>query len=386
MIALLIIFIVVLLTMAYSYLKCTALTSFSTLIAAIFGSVVALGYYDALARFILDKGYGGQAALPLSLILLFVLTFAIVRSAADFALTTNIELGDIAKRIAAVICGSVTGLIISGLILIALALAPLGPRWPYARFPDTGVSASTLRSPKKPVINADGFTAGLFSWISRGSLSSSKSFAVYHDDFINQIHLNTLQSKNKVYSIAGSKAASVPARGVRKLANDNENLTVVRIELSNSPVKRGGAKDPDGAVSFSPAQLRLICKPPGHTDTRGAGSAVYPVGRVLAARSIDRDTEKTELTGPFTGKALVRQDLSTPVILAVADFASGKALLDVAFDVPSGSVPVLLEFKQNAVVKLPAPVEASDENEEFLRTGGQQDAPADAAAGNATNP
>jgi hypothetical protein len=35
---------------------------------------------------------------------------------------------------------------------------------------------------------------------------------------------------------------------------------------------------------------------------------------------------------------------------------------------------------------LPAPVEASDENEEFLRTGGQQDAPADAAAGNATNP
>lgn len=365
--------IIILLSMAYCYLKCDALTSFATLISGVLGFIVAFAYYESLGGWMLGMGYGGQWAMPLVYVLLFVITFAVMRTVGDQVLGSGIELGDLAKRITAVICGLLLGVIISGVVLISLSLAPLAAKWPYPRFAESGLDASSLRSAKKPLVNADGFVAGLFGWISKGSLSSGKSFAVYHDDYISEIRMNRLKVKDGIYSVAGKDSIAVPKKGVRKLDGDNDNLTVVRMELRDSDIKKGGAKDPDRNVSFTLSQVRLVCKKKGQgqTDTRGAGQVVYPEGRVVTRKRLDNKAENKPLTGPMTGRFFEKRNLDEMITVPSGDFKAGKARLDIAFDVPSGMEPVLLAFKQNAVTKVPASVPASDENEELLRTGGQ---------------
>ena len=371
MVATVIALIIVLLSVAYFYLKCGALASFSTFIAGVVGLIVAFGYYEALGGFILSKGHGGQWGLPLVYVFLFVIGFAIVRSAADFIMGEQVEFGTWITKITAVVCGILLGVIISGVVFVSMSLAPLGPKWPYKRFGDSGISIASLRSAKKPLINADGFVTGLFSWISKGSLSSSRSFAVYHDDFINQVHLNGLKAKESVYTVAGKKAVSVPGRGVRRLDSDNENLTVVRVKTNNADIKRGGAQDPGRKVSFMLSQVRLICKTKGQSDMRGSGVVVYPKGRVVSRRQAGDDAKIKELTGVMNGRVVVEQNLDDVITLTNEELKPDGPKLDLAFDVPEGMEAVLLEFKQNAVTKVPSTVSASEENEEFLRAGGK---------------
>jgi hypothetical protein len=374
MVATVIALIIILLSVAYLYLKCGALASFSTFIAGVVGLVVAFAYYESLGGFILSKGHLGQWALPLVYILLFVTAFAIVRSAADFIMGEQVEFGALITKITAVVCGILLGMIISGAVFVTMSLAPLGPKWPYKRFADSGISIRSLDSPSKPLINADGFAAGLFSWISKGSFSSKKSFAVYHDDFVNQVHLNGLKAKESVYTIAGKKAVSIPSRGIRTLGSDNENLTMVRLTVKNGPIERGGAQDPDSKVSFTLSQIRLICKDKNaksDSPTSGSGVAVYPKGRVVGRRQAAEDAKIKELTGLMDGRVVLEQNLDDIITLTSDDLKADGPKLDIAFDVPANMEAVLLEFKQNAVTKAPPTVQASEENEDFLRTGGK---------------
>lgn len=53
-----IIIIVILLTLAYFYLKCSLLTSFSMFMAAVFATLVTLSYYEVAANLLILRGYG----------------------------------------------------------------------------------------------------------------------------------------------------------------------------------------------------------------------------------------------------------------------------------------------------------------------------------------
>ena len=383
MVAMILILIIVLLSVAHFYLKSGALVSFATFAAAVFGVIVAFAYYEPLTNMLLSRGYGGQWASSGIYVALFVLTFVVIRTAADFMFGQDVELGNVITKTTAVICGVLTGLIISGVVLVALAMAPIPAKWHYARLGD-GVSAVTIakniRSPVTPLIRADGIVTGLFAGISRGSLSSKKSFAVYHTDFLNQVHLNNYKAKEKVYSVAGNKAVRVPKKGVRKLDSDNDNLTVVRIEVKNADVKRGGARSAEGDVAFTLGQVRLICKKKGQADTRGSAIAVYPEGRIVSRRRADKDAKKKNLTGVMNGRVLEKRSLDKIIKLGRDEFMIGgksaDARVDLAFDVPSSMEAVLLEFKQNVAVEVPASTPASEEAEQLLNSSGRR-SPAD---------
>ncbi len=378
MFAMIFILIVVLLSVAHFYLKSGALVSFATFAGAVFGIIVAFTYYEPLAGQLLSRGYGGQWALPGIYVLLFVLTFAVFRAAADLIFAQDIELHTVITKTTAVICGLLTGLIISGVVIIAVAMAPTSAKWPYARLGDgqRAVTVASISSPSNPLIRADSFVTSLFSWISRGSLSSRKSFAVYHKDFLNQVHLNNYKAKDKVYTVAGKSAVSVPKKGVRKLDSDNDNLTVVRMEVKNTDIKKGGARDAEGDVAFTLGQVRLICKQNGQTDTRGSATAIYPEGRVVSRRTADKDADKKGLTGAMSGRVLVKRSLDEIIKLDREEFKIGgrgaDARVDLAFKVPSGMEGVLLEFKQNVAVSVPAPVPASEEAERLLNSAGRK--------------
>ncbi len=376
MLAIVLILIIVILSVAHFYLKSGALVSFATFAAAVFGVIVAFAYYEPLTNMLLSRGYGGQWASAGIYVVLFVLTFAVIRTAVDFMFGQDVELGNVITKVTAIVCGILTGLIISGVVLVALAMAPTPAKWPYARLGDgkSAVTVANIRSPGKPLIRADGIVTELFSWISRGSLSSKKSFAVYHTGFLNQIHLNNYKAKEKVYTVAGKSAVSVPKKGVRKLDSDNDNLTVVRMKVKNADVKKGGARDADGDVAFTLGQIRLICKPNGQTDTRGSATAVYPEGRVVSRRTADKDVDKKNLTGAMSGRVLEKRSLDEIIELDRQEFKIGNrgadARVDLAFKVPSGMEGVLLEFKQNVAVNVPASVPASEDAERLLNSAG----------------
>lgn len=392
MLALVGILIIVILSAAYFFLKSGAVTSFATMIAGVLGFILAFGYFEAIGGFLLSKGQGGQLVLSLSFLLLFILGFAIFRVAADFILGSDIKLSDLVTKITSTICGIFTGLIISGVLLIVIGMAPTSTKIPYQRFGEGSLSTAMLRSPSKPIINADGLVAGIFSFVSKGSLSSGKSFAVYHADFTDQIHLNGLKAKDGVYMFAGNKAIRVPKKGVRKLDGDNGNVTVVRMEVKSSDIAKGGARDPEKKIAFTLSQVRLICKKKGQPGTGGSGEVFYPEGLIVTRRQAgaDENAEKQELTGVMDGRVLVKKKLDEIITLSGDDFkhrgTTSPARVDLSFDVPSGMEGVLLEFKYGAVSSVPKSEPASEEGEEYLDTDGKSASDAEGASSEGSNP
>jgi uncharacterized membrane protein len=124
-----IIFIVILLTLAHFYLKCSIMTSFSTMLASIFAMIIAFTYYEKLAELFVSRGYGVNWAHFGCFMLAFVLGFALMRALADLLVGANIDLGQKQVKMAAsLVCGLFTGVIISGSLLVALGMLPMQGR------------------------------------------------------------------------------------------------------------------------------------------------------------------------------------------------------------------------------------------------------------------
>ena len=347
MLATLLVLVITVLCVAHFYLKSSAITSFATLISAILGLILAFNYYEILANMLISRGHGEKWAQPGCFILLFMVGVAVTRLLADF-LTGPINFGNPIKYASAIICGVFVGLIISGAILIAIAMAPTNPKWPYPRFGAEGraVTPASLNNPKKALLNVDSLAAGIFGWVSKGSLSSGKSFSVYHADFINQIHLNSLGASNQILSIAAKEAVTIPKNGVRMLS---DNRVAVRTGIRGKEIADGGAMN-EGKILFTLSQIRLICKPKAQSnDLSGTAQAYYPHAYNIAGQPAE-DASDLGATIPFS-----RQDLKKLT-----------AWIDVLFKVGPSMTPVLLEFKQNTVVSLPKAVASTDEIEESL--------------------
>jgi hypothetical protein len=359
---------IILLSAAYFYLKSPVIASFAMLISSIVAMAVSFSYYEPLADMLINTGRGGQWAHSGCFALLFIVTIVILRVACDYLVGANIDFGIIVTRSAAVICGLLTGMIVSGVFVITIAIMPLSQKWPYARFEvDRSPVASDIRNAAgKSFLNTDGFTAGLFSWISKGSMSSEKSFAVYHAGFLDQIHLNRLtpvkkkaapdtnrRSRRPVAApevekptiIASSQAIEVGKTGFQM---QEDNRTIIQMDISGKEIADGGSIDESGMVSFTLSQVSLVCKEKNQPlNTAGSGLAVYP------EKYIAKDTSNTD--GASLGELIT---------FSRADFKGrGRtAAIKLAFDVPNSMRPVLLRFKQNAITGLPKKTTAEEAN------------------------
>jgi hypothetical protein len=359
-----VIIIVIFLTLIHFYLKCSLMTSFSTLIAAVFATVVAFSYHEAMADLFISRGYGADWAMSGCYLLAFVLGSALFRALADLLVGSNIDLGKPAKTVAALVCGLMTGVVIAGNFLIALSLMPVQHKVAYSRFPSDKLIV--LSNPSMPILNVDGFVTGLYSWLSRGALASDKSFSVTQADFLTKTHLNRYRINDGVQAIASRKCLTLPPKGKKPVrtwtTQDGVAFTVVRMGILSKGIADGGAMDASGQIRFTMAQLRLICKPAGEADNlRGSGIAVWP-------------------TGLYKNGAMIEKRLDD--IIEEKDTLGMKdrvLWVDVAFKVPDGQVPVAFQFKQNATISLVGltPVVSTPEVEQELNTDEKE---ADASA------
>ena len=342
---------------AYQLLKGTLVKAFAAIIITICASVVAFGYFELLANVFVSRSDNGRVlslvpwAQSLSFVLLFVLAFAVLQTIVALLTRQPVDFGLWPERIGRIVCGIFLGLILSGLLLTALAMAPLSNKWPYQRFDQR---SPNVENPGKVLPNADGFVTGWFSIISSGSFSGKKSFAVLHPDFLDQLFLNRHNVTDDVSIVTSSQAIEVPrkretpacwlAREDIKDSDDSplqkrgHNLTIVRVGIKRSALKTNAVVN---GGTFTLSQLRLVCKQQTYAENLlGKGKNIYPIGYLATAGQIQK------------------KRLNDPIKLKRNDFDDRVKWIDFAFYVPNRFVPVLVEFKQNSISELPPPVAA----------------------------
>ncbi|MHC4155870.1 MAG: hypothetical protein ACYST6_13230 [Planctomycetota bacterium] len=338
---------------AYQYLKGKCVRAFATFITALSAGFVAFAYFELLAGLIVSRGDSLPAivvpwAQTIAFVVLFLVVFAVLYVIAGQIMRRPVALPDFPDRIGRAVCGILLGLVLAGLLLTALAMAPLPNKYPYQRFQPANPKPG---QPQKVLFSADGFATGWFSAVSRGAFSGKKSFAVLHPDFLDQAFLNRCKATAGIPVVTAKNAIELPQRrqdpnnvaawsapdglnttdGNPVPTKSGHSLVILRLGL-----RRGSIKD---AGRFTPSQIRLICKQKGLNEKPLAGRAInaYPLGYMQA-----QDTLKlTRLTDKIT------------VSYTDFDERSSVRYIDFAFYVPTGFVPVLIQFKQNGIAEVP---------------------------------
>jgi hypothetical protein len=328
---------------AVMFLKGTFLRAFAAFMAALSAGIVAFAYFELLAGFLDFLGTWAQSG---SFLLLFIVAF-IALLAAIIPLTRQpVDFGLNPERAGRIVFGLLAGFIISGLVLTAGAIAPLSNTFPYQRFDP---AKPDIQSPGKPLLNPDGFITRWFGIISSGSLGGSKSFAVLHADFLDQVYLDRLMTDKDVSAMAEPGAIELPAKaaawpspdglkdntGAPLSSKTGYDLIMVRIGITARALKKGG--------SFTTGQLRLICKNKEEKQRfKGSAVIVYPLGYLKSANQL-------QLKSPAELIAITANDVKT-----------GTKSIDFAFYVPNGFSPVAVGFKGNIIAEVPAIVTAEE--------------------------
>ncbi len=322
MLAELAVILVILVTVTFIYLKGTVIKAFLLLINTFVAATVAFAYFETLGRLIIGYGLVVEWAFAAVLILIFALVLAILNAVGGKLVPADIYFGDFSDRVIRCLIAAFAGLAIAGVILTAVAMMPIGTKWPYERF------SATVSNPTEPektlILSADGFITSVSSWLSRGSMSGQKSLAVFHPDLLNEIYLNRIGCDKDNSAVAGESAISVETAWAAQTelvsASDNQPIR------GGSQTKAVIVKAATEGKTFTMSQVRLVCKGSDSADNwKGSGQVVWPVGYITRENVVDR------------------KNLSEKVTLRQLDFV---------FYIPTDTVPVMLQFKQNAVASV----------------------------------
>jgi len=340
---------------AFQFIKGNITRGVATVFVALISSFLAFAYYEWLAIFL--SGYVesvGPWAQLICYALLFLIGFALLQTGIIAVLRDPIDLGDLAEKIGRPICGAILGLIISGVVVTAVGLAPLPAKYPYARFDERNPD---VEKPKKSLLNTDGLVTGLFSTVSQGSfkaISKPRSFSTLHASFLDQISLNRHGINKGVSAQAtpGSVVMELPRKAAAWIAPDNlTNLAgealpgkaghqamIVRMGLKRKALS-------SNAGVFTMSQVRVVCKARDQVADAlsGSGTAIYPAGYMYKATQVDvkRLGDKIEVK---------RDDFNDQPIRWIAFL----------FHVPGNQVPVLAQFKLNSADRIAKPVSGDD--------------------------
>jgi len=245
--------------------------AFLTTICAVF----ALGYYEWLGPAML---HGTQPAYgdALSLILHFVIPLLVLRVVFDKLIVGNAPLGGWADRACGGVLGLYIGVVMVGILTLALQMMPYGSSvMGYKPF-----DSSLQRTDR---IYCDEFALGVFG--SAASLASDRSFDRIHDDLLLELFCarNTAGLNGRVE--APSDALTVPASfkpgdkwtqvaSHDKLPEDpckpgvKSEVLIIRTRVSN---KSRSDRKGDGWYRLPATHFRLVTR---------SGTSLYPLGYI----------------------------------------------------------------------------------------------------------
>jgi hypothetical protein len=331
----------------YLFLKGTLAQGITMIFNALIAGFAAFGFYEMLTGYLIKYSPGIAIWAPMiCFLLLFVLVFAILQAVAMQISKEKINFGKLPEQIGRPVAGVILGYIVTGHLLVAAAMAPIPNQYPYPRFDSRNPNPA---SPNKALLSPDGFVAGLFGTVSTGSLGpmgEPKSFAMLHAGFVDQLHLNrtgkdvSLMTETEAIKVESKNVWEAPenlrdSEGKPVSSQAGRSLLLARVEIRKAALKDAG--------KFTLSQFRLVCGPKTTAGPLAAkGEAVYPAGFIGA------------------GSRLETKPLGEVISIDAAKVTGDSITIDLAFHVPTGLTPVLIEFKRNNVAKVSMVASAQD--------------------------
>lgn len=170
---------------------------FCTIVAV----AVSLGFYASLNDVLTDNFLGEYTAYsePICLVMLFIFTLAALRTLADNYIRGNVKLPAAVDWIGASICGILNAQLFVGILVLGVTMLPLGGRvlgysaWLRSEYEERDPDHPELIAYERNHLwtRSDEFTAGLFSWLSAGSMRGNVVFASIYPDFPEAIFFST---------------------------------------------------------------------------------------------------------------------------------------------------------------------------------------------------
>jgi uncharacterized membrane protein required for colicin V production len=310
---------------AYFYYVQGLLTSLLTAACAVMAAVIAVSYHENLAMAAFKNKLTDEGT-AFSLVLLFALTFVVLRITLDTLIPGNIRLPVLMDRIGAGVFGVIAGIFATGVFAIAAQSLPFGPSiMGQSRFktlpprdvhvPTAGMATDSqvydeLSSEKftdddrqSLWLPVDEWVLGLTSYLSDGgALEGDHTFTSVHPNYLDEMFGQRIGIQPGADHVAlnytGHDQVSVPlAYCPPELAEADAEIPQIRngtLQLVKPTLKPDGANvilvirvmftvnaadSDDKLVRFSTASIRLVAN----------GVNYYPLGTLDAAGVLRMD-------------------------------------------------------------------------------------------------
>ena len=315
-------------------------------IAAVLAAVLAVGYDETVVHLLL-RGTGADNIHALSLVMVFVVAYTVMRLLFDRMVPGNVRVPATVNYIGAAVMGLVAGAFSIGIFVIAVQMLPFGgtvswldiPRFKMnpghavvvpgtgnARADDSKIgdqmAADTFdpaNAEHKLFVPVDDLVMNTASWVSGGALAGSRTLASVHPDWLNELfaervaiqtgtrHVALVLPTNNPVSIAGAyRVDSIDAKDGYGSVDKSINLsTSIRPEAYKYKVgptlKRSGdlvplvirvklastaTDDEDHIFRFGLGNVRLVARPAEGPDTYGPATDYYPVGTLQDGKTV----------------------------------------------------------------------------------------------------
>lgn len=357
-------------------------------VCSIIAAVVAIGSFEAVTeslttQFVSHPSYAASG----TLVVIFILTLLILRLAADNLIRGSVRLPKYVDVAGGAACGFVSAQLCVGVLMMGVFMLPLGNQVllfkRYVKVTEASDSHKAEIRRAKLWTNPDGFTAGLVSALSSGSLGGQTALASVYPNFVEWIAWtgNTVQKESY----------SAPTRDKDK---GYDSLTVVESWEQTQPLAdaryrtkapaRRGVKARYRMESYSPEErmrllgVRLRITPlaadRNPTNKRTTGHRFRPtmfrvVGQGRGGRPMHFPARLIGNADPKIDYNLRLADLDSNFFVK----ADGDIELDVYFEVDEEFVSAFVEYRRFARAALRIGDEEGPEREIAANVAGSED-------------
>ncbi len=342
-----------------------------TCVMAILCCAFAFAVHEYVALELL-MGWKPNLALPLALVLSFILPLIALRSAADAMIRRSSLVPSIVDKAGGVIFGFVTAMIIVGVLALGIQMLPFGGRFlQFCQYDVTADDFDPTEEPSGILLSPDRFATGLASMMSAGIFSGKSRWEDDHPDYVREVgwdqtvpldvrcfaprdgitrveffteeeHLYHLKEEGGDYgAVSGYQKEAVGPSG-------SHQFWALRIKLGHD------AEDADKKHRFSPYQIRIV----GTVD--GVPVHYCPVAvrqNVNKQRGATPEYRYVDYTDKRKSREWAMAELYKP---------EDDGTINVLFEVHEKFKPRFVEYKMGArkpLTKSDRPIELAEEPE-----------------------
>lgn len=334
------------------------------MVCTIVAMVVALGFFEPAVSLATNMvGWPPPSLMaPIVLVMLFVVSLLALRMLADKLIRGNLTVPMYVDWIGGGLCGFVIAQISVGILALGFLMLPFGETVAtYSRYARTEEGGAVRFERSDFWTNPDGFTSGLFDFLSGGSLSGGTRFATIYPDFPKWVSWtsNTVQEESGtlplrgkdgdgfekglrvvtwwdgVKEVPGRYRQAIPTREApeppyaRQTYKPEPGNRLLGVRLELDPSSRDSSES-GGTHRLRPTMLRVVgSRPGGSPDT-----ATYEDYPVRLMRGAD----------PKIQDAFRIADMDNNFAFG----EGGAGQLDVYFEVPDDFLASFVEYRRFA--------------------------------------